>query len=152
MEDAENNANLVKTLLGSPYYIDSMKSPSSPPPPLLPTIAPPPNLYGSQPQTNLVDSRSLFYHNYPMGNSDLDPAHAYVTPTYQQPFLMPQYPIPTPGPHMTSTLPPIDEVRHDKVSNQVSKPMKPSRNPTKQKMPKSLRKMGKVAKRYDLDT
>lgn len=152
MEGAENNANLVKTLLGSPYYIDSMKSPSPPPPPLLPTMDPPPNPYDSQTQMNLIDRPSLFYHNYPISSSDLAPTHAYAAPIYQQPFLMPQYSIPTPGPHMTSTLPPIDEVRHDKVSNQVSKPVKPSRNPTKQKMPKSLRKMGKVAKRYDLDT
>ncbi|GAV50379.1 hypothetical protein ZYGR_0U02350 [Zygosaccharomyces rouxii] len=154
MEGAEQNTSLVKTLLGSPYYVDLTHSPPPPPPPPpLPAVAPPPNLYEPQPQINLGGGPSLPYHSYPVANPGIAPAHTYLVPTYQQqPFLTPQYSIPPPGPHLTSTLPPPSGVRHEKTPSQVSKPMKSSRKSSKQKLPKSLRKMGKVAKRYDLDT
>lgn len=153
MEGAEQNTSLVKTLLGSPYYIDLTQSPPPPPPPPLSATAPLPNPYNFQPQMNLGGGPLLPYHNYPVGSPALAPPYAYAASPYQQqPFLVPQYSIPPPGPHMTSTLPPLDEVRHERPSSQLSKAMKPSRKPSKQKLPKSLRKMGKVAKRYDLDT
>lgn len=153
MENAEQNSSLVKTLLGSPYYIDLTHSPPPPLPPPLPQGIQPINTYGLPPQLDFAGSSS--YQDSPVMSYGSAPTHSYPVPAYQpQPFQVSEDIVSLPpSPHITSTLPLPGKLQSEQNETQAPNSRRKSRKPTRQKqLPKSLRKMDKIAKRYDLDT
>lgn len=175
VETAQQNTDLIKTLLGNQTdYIDLTHSPPSMPlqPPPAPVdgsvlssvITPSQSNMSYQYQTEIHQTycNSQYHANYPSFAPPLNSTmqlQAYgasnLPQSYQTQYYSGSAPIPVA--HMTSTLPPPNaysgKFPHErKGPKHAQSNISGSKMPTKGKAPKSLKKMGNLVKKYDLDT
>lgn len=175
--NAQNNTDLIKTLLGNATHFVDLHERTLPPPPPPP---PPPPLASalltesslrnaaSQPQPGNLSQyppeiNELPYHNndYPLASHGApvmlsqNNTSVYYPQLYQVPYF--SHPAPIPVAHSTSTLPPPNsQPRNSSHERQKRKPSRTnarvSKMPVKRKVPKSLKRMDSLVKKHDLDT
>lgn len=178
LQNAQNNTNLIKTLLGNTTdYGDlhqrTLPPPPSPPPPPASALVTEPSYRGAvnqsqlrnlsqyPPEINQLPQNGSGYINYPFAshntpvvlsqnNESVYYPHLYQAPYYSRPG-------PIPLAHLTSTLPPPNsQPRNPSRERQERKPSRSNANvskmPMKRKVPKSLKRIDSLVKKHDLDT
>ncbi|AQZ17511.1 (ZYRO0F14036g) [Zygosaccharomyces parabailii] len=179
LQNAQNNTDLIKTLLGNTTnYVDlhqrTLPPPPPPPPPPIPVSALLPesflrsaagqpqlgNLSQYPPEINQLPNNNNGFIDYPLAIHapvmlSQNNTNVYYPQLYQAPYYSPPGPIPVA--HSTSTLPPPDlQPRKTSHERQERKPSRSnsrvSKMPAKRKVPKSLKRMDSLVKKHDLDT
>lgn len=178
LQNAQNNTDLIKTLLGNTTnYVDLHQSTLQPPPPpppppvsallpesLLLSAAGQPqlgNLYQYPPEINQLPHNNNGFLDYPLAihGAPVMLSQNNTSVLYPQLYQAPYYsrPGPVPVAHSTSTLPPPNSQprnsSHERQGRKTSRSnARVSKMPAKRKVPKSLKRMDNLVKKHDLDT